>query len=274
MSFISFLIILMIALGFFYEALISESKAFFRIFSNYESKQIQDHESFSQLNQTYFYYLDGKIKKPRNKSYYNPRLNLDFYERSKCNIASCLKDEKGKDLLKRLLLNLFPQIFKEEHEAIKLIKAWHLSVEKEKNHPSTLSIYRLKPEDPIDVLVYEKLIYHPLFEKLFYFDALSNKKPLCFRFAKMPLFEIALGKELSDLILDKEKQHFDETKKKLTIEEIKAFLKDQGHEDKIPFITRLFAFKEPKKRMIHVESIDKNRNIKTTLFKKFQESFE
>ena len=274
MSFVTFLILLMIAIGFYYEGLISETKSLYKTLSVCYAKQVADNESLCLLNQTHFYYIDGKIKKPKKKKYYNPRLNTDLYERSKCNIAACLKDEAGQKFLKSLFMSFFPDIFIAEDSASHLIASWKSKLKNPQKSMSSIDLYHLKPKELQDVEIYEKLLNHPLFEKLFFYDALSFKKPLCFRFAKMPLFEAAFGKELSGLILEKEQEHFEKSYKKLTIEEIQNLLKSLGYEEKIPYFFNLFSFKEPKKRTLHIETFHQQKNLRSTLIKKFQESFE
>jgi hypothetical protein len=253
MNFLIFILFLMTAFSFYYSFTLQEVKALSRRLTLMQTQSQMHQLLFKSINETYFYYLEGKIKKPKGTEYINHRLNDDDYERGKCNIYACLTSKENEFLLKKLLMSLYPELFGDEIQCQALID--HFKMLEKKFSPPDL--YHLKPELAELALIYEKLLSTPTFRFLFLYDRKAHQKPLTFRFAKQALFNAALGPELAHSVLKQEKEHFEKTRKKLTRDEVKAALSLAGvDESLISQILNFFAFKEPNKRWIHVKSID------------------
>ncbi len=273
MNFIPFIIILTTVITFSSSILMLSIKSHLNQLIVIESELTLENRNFDQVQETAFYYLPGKIKIKRKSNYENQRLNQDHYERSKCNLCYCFSSQEGMDFLIRCFQKLYSSLLTDQEDGKRLafaLKAQYLDLKK--NHPE-ITLIHLSPSEPDLKNLYKKMFQGfqdvPRFENLFFVDEESHHKPLCFRYAKMPLFQIALGEELSSKFIEFEELDFSTAKKKLTKEECVQFLTDHGKsKTEIEALLHLFTFKEPKKRVIHVEACDPKFGLHHQMIKK------
>lgn len=257
MNLIPFLLIFMTAISFYSGYLLKSSKSYLKQLVLLESSYHTEQTLFYNAEKTYFYYQPGKINLPKRKEYINFRENEDLYERSKCNLKPCFETKIGREYLKKALTSFYPDIFADESIAEDLIDALKNRYKLIKEEKIPITLYQLVPEDKNIKNLYLELLKNsagPLaFSKLFFIEDKAHQKPLCFRYAKMPLFSLALGRQLSDSLLHFEKESFLNPDKKLKVEQVKNFFLDQGLSDEdAAKLLSYFSFKEPKKTWIHL----------------------
>ena len=273
MNFLPFVLILTTVICFSCSVLSVLTKTNFNKLNLIEAELDLENRSFGKIQETAFLYFPGKIKLKRKIKYENHRLNLDHYERSKCNLNPCLTSKIGFNFLIQSIQELYSPLFQSKEEA----KALAIELKKKytqlKKEGAEITIISLNPQPQSMKAIYKGMLLGnkntPPFETLFFYNNEAQSNPLCFRFAKMSLFKLALGEELTSKILEFEENNFLSSKKKLKKEEVLQFLKDDGKSEKeIEKIMALFTFREPKKSIIHVEESNTNLGLRYQLFKK------
>lgn len=261
MNFLPFILIFLTTLSFYCEMILSNGKSALNRLQLFEKQNFLDHCVEQETTRTAFIYFSGKIKSPKKSIYENYRENSDHYERSKCNLYYCLNSHEGIVFLKQILLMNYRSIISNESILSELVDELKNKFEEIKKTKDSFSLATLFPKSPHLEEIYKNLLVGAYgtekLEKLFFIDKNAQHKPLCFRYAKTPLFMAALGPELSRSYLSFEEDTYKNSKKKVTKHRFIEFLKSEGAEEELcETIMKIFSFKEPQKKVIHCTKSD------------------
>jgi hypothetical protein len=269
MNFIPFILIFIAAIGFVTSSLFEYEKSALKELFYFKKELAGSHLADTLLATEYFESLNGVIKEKRLKNYPNHRANTGYKERSKCNFLALFKDRESKEYFKKLLLNLYAPLFKDDDFlAENLIQTIEKRIKFLTEKKLDFSLLNLCPKDEGLKEVYLLMLkgttayqntksgYPPL-EDFFTFDKESKGKPLCFHFAHEKLFSLALGAELSLKVIEKEKSCFKEHRRGLLVDEFKVILTEEGIDEKEQkALFHLFQFNALSKKRLNVVYID------------------
>jgi hypothetical protein len=272
MNFIPFVLICMCIIALYSSMLLTDAKFALKQLVTIEAKQEIDHQNFFSFQETVFQYFPGKIHLPKKKTYENLRESKDLYERTKCNLYACFQSKEGLEFLEKAFMTLYPSLFQNEESTRSFIQELQIQAKKPHKMKTAHSLLSLVPESPANKTLFLQMIKGSSstkkLENLFLFDPTAHQKPLCYHTVKMPLFEIAMGKELASELIGLEQMSYLKPNKKITKEELETFLKEKGFkEQEIKRFFNLFAFKGPKKKIIHTSITHPTFNLETTLMK-------
>jgi len=269
MNFIPFILIFIAAIGFVTSSLFEYEKSALKELFYFKKELLGSHVADTLLTTEYFESLNGVIKEKRLKTYPNHRLNTGYKERSKCNFLALFRTKESKNYFKKVLLSLYSPLFKgDDFLAETLIQTIEKRIKFLTEKKLDFSLLDLCPKDEGLKELYLLMLkgtlgyqhskegYPPL-EDFFTFDKENSGKSLYFHFAHETLFSLALGTELSIKVIEKEKSCFKEHRRALLVDEFKAFLAEEGMDEKEQkAFFELFQFNAPSKKRVNVVYLD------------------
>jgi len=207
---------------------------------------------------------DPSGEKKERTVYVSSRANGEILESSKLNITSLFDHQKEPDLkLKNLLENFLVTLYKDkgffDEEEVQLLVDSLIEKGKSEKPKALTDLY--PKDDHLKEVYYKMLKSNISLEDYITISQKSERKPVCFKNASIPLLQALFGKDLTDSILELEETNYftkDDEQAILKEPELKDLL-NHAHFDENVF--DLLQFKYPAKEKKTIKEENKKARI-------------